>query len=166
MQVVCSSLYFWKSVFKIPLHLFPCFSCQIDSVLKWTGFISNWKFPDCVHFFGEQIGQVWWDNSHHVRTHEKNSGHVVCWLDTIIQIKAFFVPSQEPAFGGPFGNGLVRVSTQGLFRPCLKTFIAPFLLTRLTAHGSLRMGKSSQRWIWSSKKVLWGSFNWTFVDWF
>ena len=157
---------FWKSVFKIPLHLFPCFSCQVDSVLKWTGFISNWKFPDCVHFFGEQIGQVWQDNSHCVRTHEKNSESAVCRLDTIIQIKAFFVPNQEPAFGGLFGNGLVRVGTQGLFRPCLKTFVAVFLPTRLTAPGSLRMGKSSQRWIWSSKKVLWSSFNWTFVDWF
>ena len=145
---------FWKCVFKIPSHMFPCFSCQVDNILKWTRFISNWKFPDCVHFFGEQTRQVWWDNSHHVQTHEKNSGHAVCWLDTIIQIKSFFVPSQEPAFGGLFGNGLVRVGTQGFFHPCLKTFVAAFLSTRLTALGSLRMGKSSQCWIWSSKKVL------------
>ena len=41
--VVSSSLYFWKSVF----------SFRADSILKSDGdFISNWKFPDCVHFFG------------------------------------------------------------------------------------------------------------------
>ena len=41
--VVSSSLYFWKSVF----------SFRADSILKSDGdFISNWKFPDYVHFFG------------------------------------------------------------------------------------------------------------------
>ena len=40
--VVSLSLYFWKSVF----------SFRADSILKSDGdFISNWKFPDCVHFF-------------------------------------------------------------------------------------------------------------------
>ena len=33
----------------------------------------------------------------------------------------------------------MRVGTQGLFRPCLKTFVPPFLPTRLTAPGSPRM---------------------------
>ena len=42
---------------------------------------------------------------------------------------------QEPAFAWPFGNGPVRVSTQGLFCSCLKTFIAPCLPTRMTALG-------------------------------
>ena len=36
----------------------------------------------------------------------------------------------------PFGNGPGRVGTQGLFRLCLKTFIAPFLQAPLTASGS------------------------------
>ena len=36
-------------------------------------------------------------------------------------------------------NGPVRVGTQGLFRPCLKTFVAPFNPARLTAPGSPRM---------------------------
>ena len=40
-----------------------------------------------------------------------------------------------------FGNVPVRVGTQGLFRPCLKTFVAPFLPARLTAPGSPRMAK-------------------------
>ena len=46
------------------------------------------------------------------------------------------MPNQEPAFSFPFGNGLLRVGTKGLFRPCLKTFLAPFPSTRLTAFGS------------------------------
>ena len=41
--VVSSSLYLRKSVF----------SFRTDSILKSDGdFTSNWKFPDCVHFFG------------------------------------------------------------------------------------------------------------------
>ena len=31
------------------------------------------------------------------------------------------MPNQEPAFARPFGNGLMRVITLGLSRPCLKT---------------------------------------------
>ena len=47
--VVSSSLYFWKSVF----------SFRADSILKSDGdFISNWKFPDCVHFFGAWTRQA------------------------------------------------------------------------------------------------------------
>ena len=49
------------------------------------------------------------------------------------------MPNQEPAFSLPFGNGLLRVGTKGLFRPCLKTFLAPFLSTQLTTAGSPRM---------------------------
>ena len=49
------------------------------------------------------------------------------------------MPNQEPAFSWPFGNGPVRVGTQGLFRPCLKTFVAPSNPARLTAPGSPRM---------------------------
>ena len=35
----------------------------------------------------------------------------------------------------------MRVGTQGLFRPYLKSFVLPFLPTRLTAPGSPRMGE-------------------------
>ena len=59
------------------------------------------------------------------RAQEKNSGDAVRRLGTIIQ--SIFVPSQEPAFA----YGPVRVGTQGLFRLCLKTFVAPFLPARL-----------------------------------
>ena len=49
------------------------------------------------------------------------------------------MPNQDPAFAKPFGNGPVRVGTQGLLRLCLKTFVAPLLPARLTAPGSPRM---------------------------
>jgi len=64
------------------------FACIWQS--KWVGsdgdFISNWKFPDCMHFFGEWTGQVWWDNSRHIQTHEKSAAETVHRLGTIIQI--------------------------------------------------------------------------------
>ena len=49
------------------------------------------------------------------------------------------MPNQEPVFAWPYGNGPVRVGTQGLFHLCLKTFVAPFLPARLTGPGSPRM---------------------------
>ena len=44
---------------------------------------------------------------------------------------------EERTFGTPCSS--VRVGTQGLFCPYLKTFVPPFLPTRLTAPGSARM---------------------------
>ena len=71
------------------------------------------------------------------------------------------MPNQEPAIAWPFGNGPVRVGTQGLFRPCLKTFFAPFNPARLTAPGSPRMlnpkrdqGQKTWRFINGIKKNL------------
>ena len=46
---------------------------------------------------------------------------------------------KDQSYSWIFGNSSVRVGTQGLFRPYLKTFVAPFLPTRLTAPGSPRM---------------------------
>ena len=51
------------------------------------------------------------------------------------------MPNQERASAWMFGNSSVRVGTQGLFRLYLKTFVPPFLPTRLTAPGSPRMGE-------------------------
>ena len=61
------------------------------------------------------------------------------------------MPSQEPVFAWPFGNGPVRVGTQGLFRPCLKTSVAPFLPAWLTAPGSSRMWLGQRL----SKNLFW-----------
>ena len=82
-----------------------------------TSFISNWHFPDSVYFFGVRAKQVsyWRDNSCRVRTQQKNSGDGVYRLGTIIQS---ILCTQST---WPFGNSLVRVGTQGIFRPCLKT---------------------------------------------
>ena len=65
--------------------------------------------------------------------------------------------NQEPAFAWPFGNGPVRVGTQGLFRPCLKTFVAPFLPARLTAPGSPRMRSHPPKPISSEVRTHGGS---------
>ena len=114
--------------------------------------VENKSFP-CSHKLGERTGQVWQDNSRRVRTHEKNSGETVRRLGTTIQ--SIFVPNQVQVSAWIFGNSSVRVGTQGLFRPYLKTFVAPFLPTWLTApwsptmgtiaHGSIRLPPRSTR---------------------
>ena len=117
--VVSSSLYFRKSVF----------SFRVDSILKWRVYIKlkvSWlrAFLWCMNQTSRD--RV---NSRHVRSHEKNSGDAVRRLGTIIQR---IICAQSGAS--------IRL-TQGLFRPCLKTFVAPFLPARLTAPGSPRMTK-------------------------
>ena len=138
--VVSSSLYFRKSVF----------SFRVDSILKWRVYIKlkvSW-----LRAFLWCMSQTSRDrvNSRRVRTHEKNSGDAVRRLGSIIQ--SIFVPNQEPAFAWLFGNGPVRVGTQGLFRLCLKTFVAPFLPARLTAPESLRMSFSLKFGYFVSRK--------------
>ena len=126
-------VYFWKSV---------C-SFRVDSILKWRVCIKlkdSWQRAFLWCMSQTSRDRV---NSRRVRTHEKNSGDAVCRLGTIIQ--SIFLPNQEQAFAWPFGNGLVRVGTQWLFRLCLKTFVAPFNPARLTAPGSPRMGVARQR---------------------
>ena len=64
--------------------------------------------------------------------------------------KHFFVPNQEPAFAWPFGNGPVRVGTQGLFRLCLKTFVASFksaLTDRPWTSEDDGVSKQALRWL-------------------
>ena len=128
--IVSSSLYFRKSVF----------SFWVDSILKWRVYIKIKVSWMCAFLWC--MSQTSHDrvNSRHVRTHKKKSRDAVRGLGTLVQSR--FVPNQEPVFAWPFGNGPVRVGTQGLFRQCLKTFIAPFLPARLTAPGSPRMRKS------------------------
>ena len=62
-----------------------------------------------------------------------------CWPIGHNNTKHFFVPNQEPALAWPFGNGPVRVGTQGLFRLCLKTLSPLFSLSDWPAPGSPRM---------------------------
>ena len=102
-------------------------------------FTSNWKFPDCVHFFSAWAGQAVIVTIAVVYEHTRRTHWDVFADWAQYKYKAFFVPNQEPASAWIFGNGLVRVSTQGLFRLYLKTFVQPFLPTRLTAPGSPRM---------------------------
>ena len=101
--------------------------CNKDIILSFAvSKVENESFP-CMHNLGERTGQEQYSTTRQsspVRTHEKNSGDAVRRLGTIIQ--SIFVPNQEPAFAWPFGNALVRVGTQGLFRPCLKLSSRPF----------------------------------------
>ena len=87
--------------------------------------------------------QEWRCKSRRVRTHHSTSRVAVRRLGRIIQ--RIFLPNQEPALVEPFGNGLVRVGSQGLFSPYLWTYGASFLYPiyflspQLTAPGSPRM---------------------------
>ena len=60
--------------------------------------------------------------------------------------------NQEPAYAWIFGNSSVRVGTQGLFCPYLKTFVSPFLPTRLTAPRSPRM-TAHKKWAKSGSQA-------------
>ena len=92
----------------------------------------------CTHKLGERTVQVWRDNIRRVRTHEKNSGETVRRLGNIIQ--SIFCAQSGAGIRLNFWKSPVRVGTQGLFLPYLKTFVPFFLPTRLTAPGSPRMG--------------------------
>ena len=74
----------------------------------------------------EQISQT-----SHVLKLQKNSGDAVRRLGTTIK---HFLPNQEPPFAWPFGHGVVSLDTQGFFRSCLETFVAPFLPTLATEY--------------------------------
>ena len=126
-------LYFWKRVF----------SFRADSILKSDGdFISNWKFPDCVHFFGTWDRQAVIETIAVVYEHTKRTQEM-CSPIGHNSTKHFLCPIRSWASAWIFWNGPVRVGTQGLFRPYLKTFVAHFLPTRLTAPGSPRMRSST-----------------------
>ena len=85
--VVSWSLYFWKSVF----------SFRADSILKSDGdFISNWKFPDCVHFFGALARQAVIETIAVVYEHRKRTQEM-CSPIRHNNTKQFFAPNQEPA---------------------------------------------------------------------
>ena len=99
-HVVSWSLYFWKSVF----------SFRADSILKSDGdFISNWKFPDCVHFF------VAWARQAVIETIAVVYKRTKRTQEMCSPYKAFFVPNQEHASAWIFGNGPVRVGTHLIY---------------------------------------------------
>ena len=65
----------------------------------------------------ERTKQVWRCESRRVRTLHSTSGAAVRRLGRIIQ--RIFLPNPEAALVEPFGNGQVRVGSQGLFPPYL-----------------------------------------------
>ena len=111
--VVSSSLYFWKSAF----------SFRADSILKWRVYIKlkvSW-----LRAFLWCMSQTSRDrvNARRVRTHEKNSGDAVRRLGT----KHFLCPIRSQHSLDRLEMVRWESVTQGLFRLCLKTFVAPFL---------------------------------------
>ena len=132
--VVSWSLYFWKNVF----------SFQIDSNLKSDGnFISNWKFPDCVHFFGAWATQAMIETIAVMYKHMKRTLEM-CSPIGHNNTKHFLGPIRSRHPLEVLEMVLWESVPRGLFCPYLKTFVPPFLLTRLTAPGSPRMTLSTK----------------------
>ena len=77
------------------------------------------------------------DNSRHVRTHEKNSLRCVHRLGTIIQ--SIFRAQSAAGIRLNFWKWCGESRYPGALSPVMKTFVPPFLPTRLTAPGSPRM---------------------------
>ena len=84
------------------------------------------------------------------------------------------MPNQEPASAWIFGNSLLRVGTEGLFHPYLKTFVPPFLRIRQTAPGFsedvwpsvLHVQSTERLWLWSATfgdRLTTISENWTIL---
>ena len=70
------------------------------------------------------------------------------------------MPNQEPASVWMFGNSSVRVGTQGLFRPYLKTFVPPFPRPDWLPLGLRGWWQGSIWWKHVSRKNI---FKWDFV---
>ena len=77
------------------------------------------------------------DNSRHVRTHEKNSLRCVRRLGTIIQ--SIFCAQSGAGIRLNFWKWSGESRYPGALSSVMKTFVSPFLPTRLTAPGSPRM---------------------------
>ena len=142
------------------------FSFRVDSIFNWTEFISNWRFPDCVHFFGAWASQV---NSPASCTKTQKELRRCCSVIVHNSTKHFLCPIRSqhsldrlemvlwvsvPGRKKPLAS-YALVGTQGLFPSCCKTFVEPFLPARLTAPGSPRMWYPIKTWnIWHAQFVL------------
>ena len=131
------------------------FSFRADSILKsnWD-FISNCELPDCVHFFGERSRQ---ESSCANSRKEHRRDCSGCSPIRHNNTKHFLCPIRIE-LNWIFGNSLVRVGTQGLFRPYLKTFVPLFcrpdwlpLACPWLAPGSPRMALS---WIFPAWNII------------
>ena len=103
--------------------------------------------------------------SGYVRTHQKNSGDGVYRLGTIIQS----ILCTQAAW--PFGNSLVSVGTQGLFRHCMKTIFCrafspdPTDCLWLSEDALFRDTKGVTSLIYFISKSIGRSERWRFSDW-
>ena len=94
------------------------------------------------------------DNSRHVRTHEKNLLRCVRRLGTIIQ--SIFCAQSGAGIRLNFWKWSVESRYPGALSPVIKTFVPPFLPTRLTAPGSPRMSPHRpELWKCFTRRILW-----------
>ena len=121
-------LVFWKSVFEITIHTFTCFSLWFfNSILKWTGFIiikmkvyhacTRTTLVNKLDKYGETIA-------------------IACVVRFI-----FLCPIRSQHLLDPLEMvwwELVPRGSSTHAAVCLKTFITPFLPTRLISPGSRR----------------------------
>ena len=103
----------------------------ISPQFSWAFLIFFFYLTTFHHYLGA------WTSKNTPTEHRR---YAVRRLGAIVQ-SIFLCPIRTPAFAWPFGNGPLRVGSQGLFRRCLKTFVAPLPPTRLTAPVSPRMCK-------------------------
>ena len=83
----------------------------------------NESFPR-THNLGERTRQVWQDNNRRVRTHESDSRVAARRLGRIIQ--GIFSAQSGAGIREAVWKWSGEIWYQGLFRPFLKTFVAPF----------------------------------------
>ena len=95
---------------------------------------------------------IYRDNSRHVRTHEKNLLRCVRRLGTIIQ--SIFCAQSGAGIRLNFWKWSVESRYPWALSPVIKTFVPPFLPTRLTAPGSPRMIGT-----WKGLLCLWAKVN-------
>ena len=105
------------------------FSFPADSILKSDGdFISNWKFPDCVHFFGawnrqaviETIAVVY-DSRKELRRNyspigHNNTRHFLCPIRSRHSLKVLEIARWESVPRGSFASTW-KLSSPLFYRP-------------------------------------------------
>ena len=102
----------------------PNFTHWVQTILGDPGAVSRGRAKWRDESFQERAEEPLGTKSH--RTISKRLCEYRLLIGQNNIYKGLFQPNQEPVFAKPFGNGPVRLGTQGFFRPLLKTFVAPF----------------------------------------
>ena len=108
--------------------------------------IENESFP-CMHSLDEWTRQVSQDNSHHVRTNEKNSGDAVLRLGTVI--KSIFCAQSDAISKRVWWGSVLRGSSTHAWK-----LLSHLLPTQLTDPGSPRMMSCFTLYIYPGQSCL------------